>query len=228
MHATASEPTQRRSHLAIVLLLWASVVVGTILGPSVARADDTICTATTPLVVDGNLIVVPGPACTLAGHTITGNLIVTPGGHLNARDIYVGGNVWADGADAIFIDFGSEIVGDVQATNGARVSHAISSSTVGGDIEFTGIDSGNIGSSSNTVGGNIKFEGNRVTDFDLINNTVGQDLQFFNNNAPSGIFGIVDNRIHGNLQCENNDPDPTGAGNTVGGNKEGECALFLP
>lgn len=195
------------------------------------KADDTQCTAATPppLVVEGNLIVPSISAvgvCTLNGHTITGNLIVLPGGHLNARDIEVGGNVWADSADGIFIDFGSEIIGDVQAINGARVSHAIASSTVGGDIEFTDIDSGNVGVSGNRVGGNIKLANNVVTDFDLIGNTVTGDLQFFDNQAPSGVFGIVNNRIFGNLQCENNNPPPTGFGNVVDGNKEGQCALF--
>jgi hypothetical protein len=35
---------------------------------------------------------------------------------------------------------------------------------------------------------------------------------------------ITDNTIGGNLQCKENDPDPTGGGNVVAGNKEDQCA----
>jgi hypothetical protein len=34
---------------------------------------------------------------------------------------------------------------------------------------------------------------------------------------------ISSNRVNGNLQCKENQPAPTGSGNTVGGNKEDQC-----
>jgi hypothetical protein len=46
-------------------------------------------------------------------------------------------------------------------------------------------------------------------------------LQSFTNRGKQS---FVSNRINGNLQCKSNTPKPTGYGNVVGGNKEGQCA----
>jgi hypothetical protein len=213
--------TRMRAHAGVIALLWASVLLAPV---PVARAESEFqCVGTAPApVVRGNLTVPRNTACTLAGHRITGNLVVLPGGHLNANSIFVGGNVWADTPDAIFIDgfFAgpSEIIGDVQSTGGARVSTAISSSIVGGDVEFVDIDSGNVGVSGVRVGGNIKFQNNVASDYDLLGNNVGGNLQFFDNRGPGEIIG---NRVFGNLQCWNNMPPPAVAGNVVDG--ETEC-----
>ncbi|MBA2639513.1 MAG: hypothetical protein H0U77_05885 [Nocardioidaceae bacterium] len=86
--------------------------------------------------------------------------------------------------------------------------------------------------------GNIQGEGHRRVDVQrsrvggsiqlvqgeaalLRNNNVGQDVQSFENSATQR-FTL--NRINGNLQCKENTPKPTGGQNTVGGNKEDQCA----
>jgi hypothetical protein len=210
---------QRRSGRGAAANPCASVLLAPI---AVARGESEFqCVGSAPAVVNGNLTVPRNTTCVLAGNTITGNLVVLPGGHLNANSIRVGGNVWADTPDAIFIDgfFAgrSEIVGDVQSVNGARVSTAISSSNVGGDVEFTDIDCGNVGVSGVRVGGNIKFEKNNATDFDLLGNTVAGNLQYFDNRGPGEILGNV---IGGNLQCWNNVPPPVVGGNVVTGSTQ--------
>jgi hypothetical protein len=45
-------------------------------------------------------------------------------------------------------------------------------------------------------------------------------VQAFSN---SGGVVIRSNHIDGNLQCKENNPAPTGGGNTVEGNKEDQC-----
>lgn len=40
----------------------------------------------------------------------------------------------------------------------------------------------------------------------------------------AGGVTISDNVIDGNLQCEGNAPAPTGGGNVVRGNAEGQCS----
>jgi len=207
------------------LLVAASLWFMTLVAAPAVQADDTRCLGTAPPLVVGNLIVPPitsAGVCALNGNRITGNLIVMPGGHLNARSIDVGGNVWANQHDAVFIDFGSEIAGDVQANNGVRVSTAISSSIVGGDIELTGNDTEFVGSSGNRVGGDIQVWKNTADRYHLLgNNVTTGDVQFFENTGTAQING---NTIAGNLQCEENAPPPAAAGNVVGGNSEGQCA----
>jgi len=53
--------------------------------------------------------------------------------------------------------------------------------------------------------------------------TIGGNLSFDDN---LGDGDITDNRIANNLECHNNVPAPTGGGNSVGGNRTGQCAGF--
>jgi hypothetical protein len=46
------------------------------------------------------------------------------------------------------------------------------------------------------------------------------DIQLFEND---GALVVSTNRINGNLQCKENDTEPTGGGNVVGGNAEDQC-----
>ncbi len=88
------------------------------------------------------------------------------------------------------------IVGNIQGENHRRVE--VRSSRVGGSIQIV--------------------QGENAL---LRNNRVGQDVQSFENN---GTQRFTLNHINGNLQCKENVPAPTGGGNTVGGNKEDQCA----
>ena len=88
------------------------------------------------------------------------------------------------------------VVGNVQGENHRRVK--VVGSRVGGSIQV------------------VQGENAR-----LRNNRVGQDVQSFEN---TGTQRITLNHIDGNLQCKENVPAPTGGGNTVGDNKEDQCA----
>lgn len=44
-----------------------------------------------------------------------------------------------------------------------------------------------------------------------------------NINVDAGAVHVANVRVNGNLQCEGNSPAPTGGGNQVSGNKEGQC-----
>ena len=87
------------------------------------------------------------------------------------------------------------VVGNVQAENHKQVN--LSGSAVGGSIQ-------------------VKQGGGSS----LSTNTVKGDVQYFTNR---GTITIRSNRIDGNLQCKENLPAPTGAGNVVQGNKEDQC-----
>jgi hypothetical protein len=49
------------------------------------------------------------------------------------------------------------------------------------------------------------------------------NLQAYDN---TGAMTIVGNQVAGNLQCDGNDPPPSGSSNVVGGNMEDQCAGF--
>jgi hypothetical protein len=59
----------------------------------------------------------------------------------------------------------------------------------------------------------------------LEGNVVGSDLKA---NFNDGGVEIRGNDIDGNLQCQGNEPPPTGGDNVVGGNKEDQCENLQP
>jgi hypothetical protein len=88
---------------------------------------------------------------------------------------------------------------------------------VDGDIQADGHRVVSVDNS--TVTGNIQLEGGFAATIDKVQ--VDGDLQSDDN---TGLQVFQDNRIGGNLQCEGNDPAPTGVGNQVEGDKEGQCS----
>ena len=86
-------------------------------------------------------------------------------------------------------------------SSGANV---ICNTTINGNLQITGSNSSSpwhIGScGTTTVGGNVQLTGNAGTGNTISQTTVG-----------------------GNLQCSGNH-DVTGSGNTVTGNRQGQCA----
>ena len=53
-------------------------------------------------------------------------------------------------------------------------------------------------------------------------NAVAGNVQLWDN----GAIDVSDNDIAGDLQCEGNDPTPTGGGNRVDGDAEGQCSAL--
>ena len=56
-----------------------------------------------------------------------------------------------------------------------------------------------------------------------LRNTIGGNLHAVDN---TGGVEITANLIEGNLQCRDNYPPPTGGGNRVQGEKDGQCAAL--
>ena len=143
--------------------------------------------------------------------TIDGNLSVTKGDWCDLVDVTVNGNLQLNQASGVRV-VGGTVNGNLQANNVVRLGrsdelrrerdlqHAPSRAT----SRSTGSDSDSpwhIGACGpNSVGGNLQFQQNDGT-----GNT------------------ITGTTVKGNLQCDHN-ADVTGSGNTVGGNRQGQCA----
>jgi len=152
-------------------------------------------------VVDGNIIVVG--ECRLEGTLVKGNVFLEDNGDLRAEAATIIGNIQTDGAQRVRVNVTS----------------------VNGDIQLTGVD----GSSRSEVidsmiGGTLNIEANSA-EFLLEGNVVGSDLKA---NFNDGGVDIRGNDIDGNLQCQGNEPPPTGGDNIVGGNKEDQCENLQP
>ena len=52
---------------------------------------------------------------------------------------------------------------------------------------------------------------------------IAGDLQLFSNHGGTT---VSDNRVSGNLQCQDNLPAPVGGRNVVASNREDQCALL--
>jgi hypothetical protein len=164
---------------------------------------------------------------------------------LSSEDSSVGGNITARGADFVDI-FGGSINGNLEATGadtavfaeGVEVDGNLAASgtdyfdlydsTVAGNFSVRNTTSGSI-FCGNTLAGNPEFTGNMT----LL--TIGSPTEACDGNRVSGNIivrnnqaeaEISDNDVNGNLQCSGNTPPPTGGGNRVDGNAEGQCRGF--
>ena len=146
--------------------------------------------------VDGDVNVVG--RCTLNGTEVRGDVTMFSGGSLTAREARIRGNL--EGSRADFVDLVR-----------SRVDGRLRLEALVGDrsvIELT------------EVHGNLELTANR-SKFDILNNELGSDLQATLN---TGGLVIAGNAIVDDLICFLNVPAPTGIGNAVGGDAEGQCA----
>lgn len=135
----------------------------------------------------------------VGAQTVDGNVLVPSGASCSLQGTTVQGNV---------------LVGPGATLDADGV-------TVDGNIQDDDNDAGDVTVTGSQVDGNIQLEqgaGVTVTD-----TTVNGDVQ---PNFNTGGVTINSNIIGGNLQCEGNDPAPTGGGNTVHGDAEGQCAAL--
>jgi hypothetical protein len=189
----------------------------------------------------GNVDAAPGAYVDLFETTVAGTLRLDDSLGTSVERGSVG-NIDSRAAD--FIDlFGARVVGNLTATGGETAVFA-EALDVGGNLEATGVDyfdlydsvvngtfrvrDNNSGSifCGNTLNGNSEFANNRT----LL--TIGSPDQACDGNSLNGnvvVQGntseteISDNDVGGNLTCRRNAPPPTGGGNRVEGNKEGQC-----
>jgi hypothetical protein len=164
--------------------------------PTVALADDFVCTRTVGAVTLDNVVVPDGRSCTLNGTRVEGNIKVLTGATLSASGVRVDGNIQAEGARAVYVNPGSFVGGSVQIVQGgaARVDRV----TIEGDLQF--------------------FENRKA--LRATRNRIDGNLQAVSNTG--GLY-IAQNLIEGSLQCKQNTPPPRGGGN-IAGDKEDQCA----
>jgi hypothetical protein len=162
----------------------------------VEKGDDEVCRNDAGIVVFENLKVPDGTECVLNGTIIEGNVFVYRGATLIASGIRTEGNIQAEGAMSVIIDGESHVGGNIQVKQGFAAS--IRATTIEGDVQLES-NGGPVDAELNVVGGN---------------------LQVFQNEGGVTLNG---NRIAENLQCKENTPRPSGAGN-VAGDKEDQCA----
>ena len=186
----------------------ALAALGSLFG-SVRAADAgsvTSCTTTiSDKIIDSDLVVPDGKTCDLENVTVTGNVYVEKHAtfftqFLSSGSTVILGNVVA--THCHFISAASLFVGgnvQIEACNGASAS-GIASATISGNFACEFSPSG-CGTSDSTISGNMQI------------------------NKNGSFVTVRDNYVGGNLQCVGNPPSSlTVSGNTVAGNKQGQCA----
>jgi hypothetical protein len=164
-----------------------------------AQAEERVCRGTIGTTTVDNLRVPQGASCTLNGTRVEGTVKVERNARLTANGIRVKGNVQSEGFKNIVLRRASVVVGSVHLENGLRDgSGRVLNTRINGDLQFF----------SNKA--RMIARGNTI-------------LANFQANQNTGGLVIENNRISENLQCQSNNPRPTGGGNTAG-DKEGQCA----
>lgn len=134
--------------------------------------------------------------------------------NVEAPDVSHEGDLTVD-RDSTCVLTDSEISGDISVAAGGvlRLVDTSVDGTVKGsdfaDVEIAGGD----------VDGNVELSNGRHI---LIEDArIDGNVQLRGN---SGDIRIMDSSIDGNLQCGGNAESPTGSGNTVGGDRDGQCS----
>ena len=178
----------------------AGVLALTIAVPA-GLAEERVCRGTIGATTVHNLRVPPDATCTLNGTRVEGTVKVESGAKLYAEGIRVKGNVQSEGFEVVSLRSGSRVGGSVQLENGQSGSLCrVIATRINGDLQF------------------FSNEARMVAR----DNTILANLQAVSN---TGGLVIANNTISENLQCKQNNPPPTGGGNTAG-DKENQCATL--
>jgi hypothetical protein len=175
-----------------------AVLVLAVFAPA-AQAEERVCRGTIGATTVDNLGVPQGASCTLNGTRVEGTVKVERNARLTANGIRVKGNVQSEGFKNIVLRQASVVVGSVQLENGlSDGSGRVINTRINGDLQFFSNEARMIA------------RGNTI-------------LANFQANQNMGGLVIENNKVAENLQCQSNNPPPTGGGNTAG-DKEGQCA----
>jgi hypothetical protein len=182
----------------VVGLAMLAAGIGTA-SPVAAQPQNVVCNGALGAITVDNLEVLEFGRCTLNGTIVLGSIDVKPFGRLSATAVDVRGNVQATEASSVVVAR-SRVAGSYEVVQGGVAR--LTGSTINGEVLVDG-QSGAVAINNNRIGigvaGNVEVYGNL------------------------GGTAINNNRIGGNLQCKDNLPAPTGAGNIATGNKEDQC-----
>jgi hypothetical protein len=189
------EKGMSRKILAIAL----GSVFALIVAVPVALAEERVCRGSIGATTVDNLLVPSGATCTLDGTKVEGTVKVESNAKLYAEGIRVIGNVQSEGFKVVSLKSGSRVGGSVQLENGRNGGLGrVIATRINGDLQFFSNEAKMV-ARKNTILGNLQ----------AVSNTGG--------------LVIENNTIAENLQCKQNNPPPTGGGNTAG-DKEDQCA----
>lgn len=164
------------------------------------RGRDANCTAGFDRErINGTLNVIG--RCELDRTDVRGDVILFAGGSLIARGARIRGTLAGNRADFVDLD-------DVRIDRGLDLQELVG-------------DSSRIESSD--IRGNTVLTGNRSR-LEILDNQLG-DLRVVGNTG--GVL-ISQNTIDGDVECSGNAPAPTGVGNRIEGDAEGQCAVLDP
>jgi hypothetical protein len=174
----------------------AAALVGVVLAPSIAHAEERVCrNATLGAITVDNLRVPAGTWCVLNKTRLNGTAKVERAAALSTN--------------------GARVNGNVQAENARQVT--LRSTFVGGSVQVK--QGGGAAVTDSQITADLQYDAN-TTALSALRNRVGGSIQAMSNR---GGVTITANRVDGNLQCKSNSPAPTGGGNIVQGTKEDQC-----
>lgn len=159
--------------------------------------------------------------------------------NIEGSGVTINGNVGADRADEVYIGtfLGPTIFGNIKITRSTG-DITVDNSDInrnsaghGGNVEITKQSSGDIFVTNNGVEGSVDVSFNRGCGIVIGDNFVDGDILVNHNRlAPLTVCGptiaISDNTVGADsvLDCNKNDPAPTGSGNSPAANLKGQCA----
>lgn len=220
---------------------------------SVASAQNTFqCTGTISdgRTINSNLVVPANATCTLDNVTVTGNVGVGTGALLNVtpasgQTVEINGNLTADQCNSVdlapalsaaVILIGGNVT--IQNCTGGTVGYAGPGITIGGNFVCADDPQTTCVADDGVVRGNLSVENNKLQAFNVITfsevlgNKISGNAEISGNAVIRGNTAVLvgGNTIGGNLRCFDNSPPPTDnafgvtSPNTVGGQKQGQCA----
>jgi hypothetical protein len=205
---------------------------GTTTGAPTSNTTASRCNGTLAALTVDDVFVPSGATCTLAGTRVRGNVKVSFDGTVVANGARVSGSVQAEDARSVVLTANTVITGDVEVKR--RAAARIENTTIGGNLlieeagaSLTALDS--------RITGNVQVS--KAAAADVARLTVDGDVQFSENRGALrseatavrgnmqieknlGGVTLIGNRIAQTLECKENAPAPTGAGNVAGEKKE--------
>ena len=160
-------------------------------------AGDVSCSGLTIGAIRLDSVVVPDNAsCTLVGTTITGTLEIGANARLIAQNVDIAGDLKSDGAAVLSISGTSSVGGALQVQRGPGAD--LRDIAIAGDLQIDAM-TGPVYAFGNKVIGNLLATANR------------------------GKLILAGNQMGGAMQCTDDLPAPTGAGN-IASLKQDQCA----
>ncbi len=174
--------------------------------PAAHAADFECREAVGALTIVGNLIVPDDATCTLSGTQVQGSIVVKSRANLDATGATVTGGLQGESPASVVVKGGSSFGNGISVRKAEDVNNPAA---------------GRIDISETTVTGDLQLEENREP-ISLNANEIVGSIQA---NKNTGGLEITGNQIGNGLQCQDNNPFPTGGGN-VAKQKQGQCQFL--